>query len=118
MCARSHAPDSFTSPKFELCRRPGDIYDELTQLFKNMGPTAVANAEYGTDFFRERYGEEWSMHFCYVDGESHEFSGNLFGEVLGDIHGTALGAQGNHSTGNDRSSVSLAFYSCYILLTH
>ncbi|KAJ3845874.1 hypothetical protein EV368DRAFT_70365, partial [Lentinula lateritia] len=106
MSARSHTPDSFTSPLFDFRRRPGDIYEQLTQLFKHMGPTAVANAEYGTDFFREKYGNEWSTHFCYVDGESKEFTGNLFGEVLGDIHGTAIGAQGNHFAGNDRSSLN------------
>ncbi|KAJ3900393.1 hypothetical protein F5879DRAFT_992920 [Lentinula edodes] len=106
MSARSHTPDSFTSPLFEFRRQPGKIYDELTELFKHMGPTAVANAEYGTDFFRQKYGNEWSTHFCYVDGESQEYTGNLFGEVLGDIHGTAVGAQGNHFAGNDRSSLN------------
>lgn len=118
MSARSHTPDAFTSPLFEFRRQPGKIYDKLTELFKHMGPTAVANAEYGTDFFHQKYGNEWSTHFCYVDGESQEYTGNLFGEVLGDIHGTAVGAQGNHFAGNDRSSVSLALHSRYILLTH
>ncbi|KAJ3909203.1 hypothetical protein F5879DRAFT_918441 [Lentinula edodes] len=90
MSARLHTPGAFTSPLFEFRQRPGQIYDELTQLFKDMGPTAIANAEYGIDFFREKYGNEWSTHFCYVDSESQEFSGNLFGEILGDIHGTAF----------------------------
>ncbi|KAH7870457.1 uncharacterized protein C8R40DRAFT_1175477 [Lentinula edodes] len=107
MSARLYTPGSFTSSRFEFRQRPGQIYDELTRLFKDMGPTAIANAEYGIDFFREKYGNEWSTHFCYVDGESQEFTGNLFGEVLGDIHGTAVGAQGNHFVGNDRSSLAV-----------
>ncbi|KAJ4468583.1 hypothetical protein C8J55DRAFT_564735 [Lentinula edodes] len=107
MSARLYTPGSFTSPRFEFRQRLGQIYDELTQLFKDMGPTAIVNAEYGIDFFHEKYSNEWSMHFCYVDGESQEFTGNLFGEVLGNIHGTAVGAQGNHFTGNDRSSLAV-----------
>ncbi|KAJ3846653.1 hypothetical protein EV368DRAFT_88704 [Lentinula lateritia] len=103
MSARLHTPGAFTSPLFEFRQRPGQIYDELTQSFKDMGPTAIANAEYGIDFFREKYGDEWSTHFCYVDSESQEFSGNLFGEILGKIHGTAVGATGNHFAGIDRS---------------
>ncbi|KAJ3878274.1 hypothetical protein F5051DRAFT_439877 [Lentinula edodes] len=107
MSARLYTPGSFTSSRFEFRQRPGQIYDELTRLFKDMGHTAIANAEYGIDFFREKYGNEWSTHFCYVDGEAQEFTGNLFGEVLGDIHGTAVGAQGNHFVGNDRSSLAV-----------
>ncbi|KAJ3915072.1 hypothetical protein F5877DRAFT_5704, partial [Lentinula edodes] len=83
------------------------IYDELIQLFSNMGPTAIANAEYSVDFYRERYGDEWSTHFCYVDGESKEFNGNLFGEIMGEGHGTAVGAQGSHFFGNEKSSPNL-----------
>ncbi|GAW09082.1 protein [Lentinula edodes] len=71
-----------------------------------MGPTAIANAEYGVDFYRERYGDEWSTHFCYVDGESKEFNGNLFGEIMGEGHGTAVGAQGSHFFGNEKSSTT------------
>ncbi|KAJ3916319.1 hypothetical protein F5877DRAFT_81010 [Lentinula edodes] len=85
--------------------KPGGVYDELSDLFSSMGPEAIANAEFGVDFFRQNFGDDFTSHFSYVDKDSEEFNANLFGEILGAAHGTCVGALGNHFIGGDADSL-------------
>ncbi|KAJ3851612.1 hypothetical protein EV368DRAFT_83353 [Lentinula lateritia] len=80
----------YTSPIFQARVKPGGIYDELSDLFSSMGPSAIANAEFGVDFFRQNFGDDFTSHFSYVDKESEEFNANVFGEILSATHGTVI----------------------------
>ncbi|GAW00090.1 protein [Lentinula edodes] len=83
---------------------PGGIYDRLAKSFTEMGAIALANAEINQDFFPHNFGESWSMNYSYRDCDSALFSANVFGEIVGQAHGTFIGAQGNHYAGKDPSN--------------
>ncbi|KAJ4489697.1 hypothetical protein C8J55DRAFT_557589 [Lentinula edodes] len=97
--AFNYKSNSYRCALFDDRLEPGGIYDELVDSFTTMGPSAIANAEYGEHFFRRNFGDTWSGHYSYHDAQSLEFSANLFGEILGEVHGTFIGAQGNHFPG-------------------
>ncbi|KAJ3878151.1 hypothetical protein F5879DRAFT_988131 [Lentinula edodes] len=89
------------SPIFSDRTKPNGVYDRLAKSFADMGPAAIANAEVNEHFFRHNFGESWSANYSYRDCNSHEFSANVFGEVVGQAFGTYTGAQGNHYAGPD-----------------
>ncbi|KAJ4464239.1 hypothetical protein C8J55DRAFT_567020 [Lentinula edodes] len=97
---------SLSSSKLEARRKPNGIYQDLIQRFSDMGVASIANAEYGVHFFRKNWGDDFTTHFCYVDEDSKEFNGNVFGEILSEAHGTAVGARGNHFPRNNSQSVN------------
>ncbi|KAJ3862727.1 hypothetical protein EV359DRAFT_65401 [Lentinula novae-zelandiae] len=82
-----------------------------------MGVVAIANAEFGSDFFRKNWGDDFTTHFCYVDRNSEEFNPNLFGEILGEAHGTSGRVRGNHFSGNNPQAITdLTKTRCNIVL--
>ncbi|KAJ4493165.1 hypothetical protein C8J55DRAFT_485851 [Lentinula edodes] len=78
----------YTLPIFQAQVKPGGIYDELSDIFSSMGPSAIANAEFRVDFFCQNFGDDFTSHFSYIDKESEEFNVNVFGEILRAAHGT------------------------------
>ncbi|KAJ4472793.1 hypothetical protein C8J55DRAFT_563046 [Lentinula edodes] len=100
----TYTPDSHMTPLF-TCRNETDgIYDSLFNDIKDAGPTALCNAEYNIDFFA-RSSESWSGNYSYVNKHSGISTFIVVGEVLGENHGTLLGAQGNHYPGKDNGNV-------------
>ncbi|KAH7872500.1 uncharacterized protein C8R40DRAFT_1173588 [Lentinula edodes] len=100
----NYLPNSLPSATFKMRANPGGIYDRLAKSFTEMGPIALANAEINQDFFPHNFGESWSMNYSYRDCDSALFSANVFGEIVGQAHGTFVGAQGNHYAGKDPSN--------------
>lgn len=88
------------SPLFSGREDAGGVYDSLFDDLKTAGPTALCNAEYNVDFF-PRTSDNWSGNYTYVDKHSGFSTFIVVGEVLGENHGTLLGAQGNHYPGKD-----------------
>lgn len=111
----NYLPNSLPSATFKMRANPGGIYDRLAKSFTEMGPIALANAEINQDFFPHNFGESWSMNYSYRDCDSALFSANVFGEIVGQAHGTFVGAQGNHYAGKDPSNVSV-MWRCVLCL--
>ncbi|KAJ3809825.1 hypothetical protein F5876DRAFT_77400 [Lentinula aff. lateritia] len=96
-----YLPNSVMSPIFSDRSKPNSVYDHLAKTFADMDPAALANAEVNEHSFRHNFGRSWSANYLYRDCNSHEFSANVFGEVVGQVFGTYIGAQGNHYAGPD-----------------
>ncbi|KAJ3846311.1 hypothetical protein EV368DRAFT_89235 [Lentinula lateritia] len=92
-------PNSEISPTFTKCQDPGGVYNCLGDAFAAMGCAAIANADVNSTFFRYSPNKLQSDCYYYCDNESAEYSGNVFGEILEQAHGTFLGARGNHYPG-------------------
>ncbi|KAJ4477600.1 hypothetical protein C8R41DRAFT_923064 [Lentinula lateritia] len=104
MSYSTYTPNSFQSPLFASRNEKDGIYDTLLQSFKDAGPTGLCNAEYKGDF-HPHSTDSWSGNYTYVDNTSSICTFNVLGEVLGEDHGTLLGAQGNHYPGANNDNV-------------
>ncbi|KAJ3897805.1 hypothetical protein F5879DRAFT_995514 [Lentinula edodes] len=99
MAPLDYLPESVSTPTFLKRLAPNGVYDRLGDAFSDMGTAAVANADVDSTFFEYTPNElQPDCHF-YRDCQSVEYTGNLFGEVLGQAHGTFIGARGNHYPG-------------------
>ncbi|KAK7053073.1 hypothetical protein VNI00_004394 [Paramarasmius palmivorus] len=98
MSAEDYLPDTVESPIFVARTQPGGIYERLEKIVANMDVASMANAEVDRDFFR-RSADSWSANYGFRNPAGQEFSANVFGEILGEKHGTFLGAKGNHYPG-------------------
>ncbi|KAJ3935933.1 MAG: hypothetical protein NXY57DRAFT_886868 [Lentinula lateritia] len=97
----AYLPGCVKSPSFQDRSKPGGVYDKITAGFMKMGANAIANAELNQDFFRFNFAQAWSSNYSYRGIDSKQYTGNVFGEIVGQAHGTHIGAQGNHFAGND-----------------
>ncbi|KAJ3932053.1 MAG: hypothetical protein NXY57DRAFT_1038730 [Lentinula lateritia] len=97
----SYLPGCIKTPSFENRSKPGGVYDKITTGFMRMGANAIANAELNQDLFRFNFAQAWSSNYSFRGIDSKQYMGNVFGEIVGQAHGTHIGAQGNHFAGND-----------------
>ncbi|KAJ3878275.1 hypothetical protein F5051DRAFT_439878 [Lentinula edodes] len=102
-----YLPGCINTPAFVTRSKPGGVYDKITTGFAGMGSNAIANAELNQDFFRFNFGQAWSSNYSFRGIDSKQYTGNVFGEIVGQAHGTHIGAQGNHFVGNDLSKPKL-----------
>ncbi|KAJ3916318.1 hypothetical protein F5877DRAFT_81009 [Lentinula edodes] len=107
MAHYNYLPNSISTSLFEERRKSGGIYDKLAEAFVGMGPNAIANAELDQDFFRFNFSEAWSSNYSFRGMDSKQYTANIFGEIVGQAHGTYTGAQGNHFIGNDPTKPKL-----------
>ncbi|KAJ3850139.1 hypothetical protein EV368DRAFT_66849 [Lentinula lateritia] len=103
MAPFDYLPGSVSTPTFTKRQDPDGIYDCLVNTFSSMGSSAIANADVNNTFFRYIPNGLKSDCQYYHDSECAEYSGNLFGEILGQAHGTFVGARGNHYPGPNAS---------------
>ncbi|KAJ4493167.1 hypothetical protein C8J55DRAFT_556163 [Lentinula edodes] len=107
MAHYNYLPDSISTALFKDRRKPRGIYDKLAQAFVGMGPNAIANAKLNQDFFRFNFSKAWSSNYSFWGIDSKQYTANIFGEIVGQAHGTYIGAQGNHFIGNDPTKPKL-----------
>ncbi|THU94162.1 hypothetical protein K435DRAFT_799111 [Dendrothele bispora CBS 962.96] len=101
MSTYDYEPGNHDSVVFEQRRRPGGLYDYITNLVsQKMGKSAFANTVPGTDFVRATRPGTRTYGFMEKDGRP--FNCNVFGEILGPKHGTLMTARYNHFPGDDR----------------
>ncbi|KAJ3905613.1 hypothetical protein F5879DRAFT_988130 [Lentinula edodes] len=103
MAPFDYLPGSVSTSTFTKRRDLGGVYDCLVDSFTSMGSSAIANADVDKTFFRYVPNEHQPDCQYYRDSESAEYSGNVFGEILGQAHGTFVGARGNHYPGPNAS---------------
>ncbi|KAJ4468584.1 hypothetical protein C8J55DRAFT_564736 [Lentinula edodes] len=102
-----YLPGCINTPTFVNRSKPGGVYDKITTGFAGMDSNAIANAELNWDFFWFNFSQAWSSNYSFRGIETKQYTGNLFGEIIGQAHGTHIGAQGNHFVGNDLSKPKL-----------
>ncbi|KAJ3897522.1 hypothetical protein F5879DRAFT_927773 [Lentinula edodes] len=102
-----YLPGSVKTTAFQNCNKPGGVYDKITTGFAKMGANAIANAELNEDFFRFNFGQAWSANYSFRGIDSKQYTGNVFGEIVGQAYGTHIGAQGNHFIGNNPAKPKL-----------
>ncbi|KAJ4464240.1 hypothetical protein C8J55DRAFT_567021 [Lentinula edodes] len=100
----NYLPNNICTPMFEERKKPNGVYDKLAHAFTGMGANAIANAELNQDFFRFNFEEAWSSNYSFRGVDSKTYTGNIFGEIVGQSNGTFIGAQGNHYIGPDPSN--------------
>ncbi|KAH7871981.1 uncharacterized protein C8R40DRAFT_1174053 [Lentinula edodes] len=99
MAPFDYLPGSVSTHTFLRRLSSDGVYDRLAEAFSGMGTAAIANADVNDTFFQYTPNEMRPDCHYYRDSESAEYSGNLFGEILGQAHGTFVGARGNHYPG-------------------
>ncbi|KAJ3887459.1 hypothetical protein GG344DRAFT_68792 [Lentinula edodes] len=97
----AYLPGGIKTPSFENRSKPGGVYNKITAGFMKMG----ANAELNQDFFRFNFAQAWSSNYSFRGINSKQYTGNFFGEIVGQAHGTHIGTQGNHFAGNNLSNM-------------
>ncbi|KAJ3900394.1 hypothetical protein F5879DRAFT_992921 [Lentinula edodes] len=103
----AYLPGCIKTSSFENRGKPGGVYDKITAGFMKMGANAIANAELNQDFFRFNFAQAWSSNYSFRGIDSKQYTGNVFGEIVGKAYGTHIGAQGNHFAGNDLNNPKL-----------
>lgn len=92
------------SPAFEDRSSPKGIYTRIASTFTPENKNLLANVDASKDlytFLSRPWGKEQdnkTVRFKRRDNKN-EFTTNLFGEVLGSVDGTALGAFGGSNIG-------------------
>ncbi|KAJ3927774.1 MAG: hypothetical protein NXY57DRAFT_965156 [Lentinula lateritia] len=99
----AYLPGCIKTPSFENRGKPGGVYNKITAGFMKMG----ANAELNQDFFRFNFAQAWSSNYSFRGIDSKQYTGNVFGKIVGKAYGTHIGAQGNHFAGNDLNNPKL-----------
>ncbi|KAL0062095.1 hypothetical protein AAF712_011022 [Marasmius tenuissimus] len=98
-----YLPNSIDTPGLRARAGPNSFYNHLTGMIGSMGKGALCAVEVGEDFRKRQDGK--SVHYGFVNKEGKVFSANIFGEVVGSAHGTALGAAGTHYWGRDSGNL-------------
>lgn len=114
MAPLDYLPESVSTPTFLKRLAPDGVYNRLGDAFSYMGTAAIANADVDSTFFEYTPDELQPDCHYYRDCES------AVGEVLGQAHGTFIGARGNHYPGPNAARVGLYSlgqrrYSLYIV---
>lgn len=113
----SDTPD--TDHPFAYRRTPNGVYASCFEKFSG-DPDSLSQLHYPADFTVEAdpwadNPDNFTSHFTRAGHDSsNDLSITLFGEVLGEREGTALGAKGNKRT----SVTSMFSFMCVKLLTH
>ncbi|KAJ3862726.1 hypothetical protein EV359DRAFT_83062 [Lentinula novae-zelandiae] len=97
--------NSICTPLFKERKKPNGIYDRLAHAFAGMGANTIANAELNQDFFWFNFAEAQSSNYSFHGVNSKTYTGNIFGEIVGQANDTFAGAQGNHYIGPDPSNL-------------